>query len=140
MRSILAGLGLILSLQGCAFLHHVQLGDIDNTAKGTPFEVKVSETGIDLQEAKNIGKALSRNAKNNKAMDDIAGAIALFQMGPRTGNLVYNPDYARNIGQMILAECPSGRITGITAIRESAKYPVISGEIVRIRGFCDRKG
>jgi hypothetical protein len=69
------------------------------------------------------------------------GLIGLFQMGPQTGNPVYSKDYARNLMQLIYEKCPSGKVTGLTSVRESRKYPVISGEIVKVTGFClIRKG
>ena len=37
---------------------------------------------------------------------------------------------------MLKAECPSGKLTGLMSVRESRKYPVISGEIVKVTGYC----
>ena len=64
----------------------------------------------------------------------------MFQMGPRTGNPVYNATYARDLHQQLRRTCPRGHITGITAVREARKYPVISGEIVRIVATCNGGG
>lgn len=127
-----------LSMAGCAVLHHAQVGDIDNR-KGIayrPFELKVSETGINLNEAGDIAKSLSRSKQANKDIDDTLAFIGLFQMGPRTGNPVFNESYAKNIVNDLYRECPSGRITNLVSIREMRKYPVISGEIVKITGSC----
>lgn len=132
-----------LLLSACAQLHHVQLGEIidrpDFVQK--PFDIKVSETGVNIQEAKGIAKAFLNNAKDRGAADRIAGVLGLFQMGPRTGNPVFVKDYAANVAQLIYEKCPSGQVTGLMSVRESRKYPVISGEIVKITGYClMRKG
>lgn len=124
-------------LCGCAQLHHVQVGDIyspDGYVK-KPFDIKVSESGVNIQE---IG-AISKNLLKSKAGDNIgkaAGVVSLFQMGPRTGNPVFVKDYSKSVVQVIYEKCPSGNVTGLTSIRESRKYPVVSGEIVRITGYC----
>lgn len=127
----------LIFLSGCAQLHHVQIGDVDNTAGFVkkPFDVKISETGINIQEAKGIAKAVL-DKKGGEAAEKIAGIVGLFQMGPRTGNPVYVKDYANGLVQVLYEKCPSGRITGVTSIRETRKYPVVSGEIVKITGYC----
>jgi len=123
-----------ICLSGCAVLHHVQIGDLDNRGKLRAFDIKVSETGINLDEAAEIGKAVSR--KNSQVIEDINAIISLFQMGPRTGNMVFNDKFAEGVIDLIYKECPSGRVTGLTSIREMRKYPVISGEIVKVTGYC----
>lgn len=126
-----------LLISGCAQLHHVQIGDIDNSPGYVrkPFDIKISETGINIQEAKGIAKALL-DKKGGEAAENIAGVIGLFQMGPRTGNPVYVKDYAKGLAQVIYEKCPSGRVTGLSSIRETRKYPVVSGEIVKVTGYC----
>lgn len=95
----------------------------------------VSETGVSAEEigaiAHNAGRSAA--AQNIKFISDI---VALFQMGPRTGKPVYNASYARNVIEMVYEKCPSGKITGLMSIRETRSYPVISGEIVKITGYC----
>lgn len=127
----------ILFLSSCAQLHHVQIGEIDNNPKFVqkPFDIKLSEVGVDIQEAGRITKALAGKDSNNEAKK-IADIIALFQMGPRTGNPVYEKGYAKNLIQLIYEKCPSGRVTGLASIRETRKYPVVSGEIVKLTGYC----
>jgi len=126
---------------GCANLHSIQLGDI-YADKGDliPFEFKVNETGLNIGEASAIGKAFVRNKQTRQAMSTAQTIIAMFQYGPRTGNLVYSEDYANMLFQEIRKECPSGQITGLVSIRETRKYPVISGEIVKIKGYCIKNG
>lgn len=122
---------------GCAVLHHVQIGEIDNRSgsQQRPFDIKVSEVGINIEEAGKIVDSLSRN-KDSSQGSDIASVIGLFQMGPHTGNGVFDLKYARKLIYAIHEKCPSGRVTGLTSVREMRKYPVISGEIVKITGYC----
>jgi hypothetical protein len=130
-------LGLLVS--GCAQLHHVQLSDISNrtnSSSSKEIDIKLSETGVNLQEIADIAKAFSRSDKSSQQIQEVQNIIALFQMGPVTGNPVYIENYWRGVPQMLEAECPSGRITGVTSIRETRKYPVVSGEIVRIKATC----
>ncbi len=128
-------------VSGCAVLHHVQVGQVDNRQNIAliPFEVKVSETGVSTEDVARIARA-SRSDAGNKAAG-VAEIIALFQIGPRTGNPVYDEHYAEKVLYLVHEKCPSGRVTGLSSIREMRKYPVISGEIIKITGFCmrDRK-
>ena len=82
---------LLTLLSSCAFVHHVQVGDIESKRNYVrmPFEMKVSETGIDFKQAGNLTQALANNQAGNQ-VKQIADIIALFQMGPRTGNPVFN--------------------------------------------------
>lgn len=124
---------------GCAILHHVQVGQIDNRDANSawiPFEVMVSEMGVSAEEVGSLAK--SANANGNNAVADVAAIVSLFQQGPRTGKPVYNASYAEKVVYMIHEKCPSGRVTGLMSVREMREYPVISGEIVKISGFCLR--
>lgn len=126
------------TLQGCAIMHHTQIGEVDSdlVLRGRRFEVIISETGVNLSEAANITKAFTRNQKTRDGIQKVQDVIALFQMGPRTGNPVFSEEYADMMFSLMQKECPSGKMSGLTSIRETAKYPVISGEIVKIVGFC----
>jgi len=130
-------LSLSLFMISCAQLHHVQVGDVDSRPDfvAKPFEILVSETGINIGEAAGVSKAIL-NQNQHRDAKNIAAFIGLFQMGPRTGNPVYVKDYAKNVIQVVYEKCPSGRVTGLMSIRETRKYPVVSGEIVKIKGFC----
>lgn len=132
--------GALVAVSGCAQLHGVQLGDIDSSRGALrPFEVKVSETGIAQEEAAGIAAGVARAAGSNEAAGGIgavSGLIALFNFGPRTGNPVFSDTYADGVWDLVAASCPSGRVTGLVAIREQRKYPVVSGEIVKIQGYC----
>lgn len=125
-------------LSGCAFLHHAQVGQVDGRkeAAAIPFEIKVSEMGVSLNDAEAISR--SANTRAGDQLGDAAAILSLFQMGPRTGAPVYDQRYAEKIIYQIHEKCPSGRVTGLMSIREMRKYPVISGEIVKITGYCLR--
>lgn len=126
---------LAVSLSGCAALYHVQVGEVDSrSGPGTPFDIKVSETGVSTEDIKTIGKATNTQAGKNAS--ELADIVALFQIGHRTGNPVYDAKYAENLIREIHKVCPSGRVTGLMSVRESRNYPVISGEIVKIKGIC----
>ncbi len=137
MRSILKCL-ILINLCGCVSLYHVQIGEIDQTPgyRLRPFDIKVSEVGFSQQEAAEIASAMATNVKTSETIKTISDIIALFQIGPRTGRPVYNDTYAKKLIFKIHKECPSGRITGLMAIRENRNYPVVSGEIVKITGYC----
>ena len=132
---LLSVLAAALSLSSCAHLHHAQLGQIDNRSDmvGIPFEIKLSEMGVSTEEAGHIARALGAKGAN-----EAAALIGLFQMGPRTGNLVYDEHYAENLIYQIYKECPSGQVTDLMSVRETRKYPVISGEIIKVTGTCRR--
>ena len=125
-----------LLFSGCAVIHHVQVGQINNLSSESqvPFEVMVSETGVSTEEIGRIAKATNSRAGNDAG--NVAQIVGLFQMGPRTGNTVYNENYAERLIYEIYQRCPSGRISSLLSIRETRKYPVISGEIVKVTGFC----
>lgn len=129
----------MLMQAGCAILHHVQIGQVDGrdgNSAWVPFEVMVSETGVNTEEIGRYAKAA--NNGGNNAVSDAAAIVSLFQIGPRTGNLVYNPSYAEKVIYLIHEKCPSGRVTGLMSVREMRKYPAISGEIVKVTGYCLR--
>lgn len=137
LKGILFGLGLSI-LAGCAILHHVQVGELDNRKEfvKVPFDIKVSETGVDLKQAGKTIDALGRN--KGRQGEKIANFIEMFQMGPRTGMPVYSVKWTENILYKIYEVCPSGQVTGLMSIRENRDYNVVSGEIVKVTGFCLR--
>lgn len=119
----------------CAIKHHVQVGDIQRVPnkKLVPFELLVSETGVNLKEA---GDILSAATKDQNRASELADIISMFQMGPTTGHMVFNEKYADNIPKLLTKKCSSGKATGLLMIRETNKYPVVSGEIIKIKGYC----
>jgi len=130
---------LVISLTGCAVLHHAQVGEIDNRngslATAKKIDIKVSETGVNLKEAASVARAVG-GKKEDKAVSDIESILGMFQQGPTTGEKVFNEKYAEKILSLVKAECPNGQITGLMSVRETRKYPVISGEIVKVTGYC----
>lgn len=123
-------------------MHHTQVGEIKSHPdyESIPFEVLVSETGFNLQEAGKIGAAVLHDKKAGDNLKALTAIVGLFQMGPRTGEPVWSSDtYADKVFVGLYEKCPSGQITGLTSIREMNKYPVVSGEIVKITGFCLKK-
>lgn len=138
MQKILLA-SLALALGGCASLYHVQVGEIDNRTPLTPFEVAVSETTVSLDDVKQVSSVLM-NDKGAKQTNDALSFIQMFQMGNSTGTPVYSHTYVDHLRDRLLEACPSGQITGLTMIREARDYPVIKGEIVKIKGFCRKKG
>lgn len=128
-------------ISGCAALHSAQVGDIDSRAvlEGKPFDIKLSNVGFNVEEAASIAAAIAEGAGSGEGADAISTVgdiIELFQMGPKTGNPVFKVDYSDEMSTKLIAACPSGRITGLMAVRETAKYPALSGEIVRLTGYC----
>lgn len=138
MRTFLFHSILTLSLSGCAVLHHVQVGDVDSRQNYAwiPFDVMVSETGVSAEEIGKLARATETQAGRDAG--GIADAVAMFQIGPRTGKPVYNERYAERLIYLIHEKCPSGRVTGLMSVREMKNYPAISGEIVKVTGYCLR--
>ncbi len=134
---------LYLVLCSCASLYHVQVADIEASDRGRMIEVMVSETAFDFksvgQTGLNIAKRNAVQRGDTRAANQIQGAelvLALSNYGPRTGLPVFTDRYSDYVLDELISKCPTGRITGITSIREARQYPYISGEIVNIRGFC----
>ncbi len=130
---------MVLFLSSCAYVHHHQVGEI-RTPPGhvmRKFEVLVSENGFNVQEAGAVAKAALGNKKSGEAAEKFAAILSLFQMGPRTGNPVWSSEkYADGVFEMLYEKCPSGQITALSSTREMNKYPVVSGEIVKLTGYC----
>ena len=120
-------------LAGCTTLHHVQVDEIDaSRGRLAPFEIRVSEVGINVREIGQVASAVTRNKTASRA----AALMALFQFGPKTGEPVLDDRYADVVAQAILDKCPSGRVTGLVSLRETTKVYAVSGEYVTVRGFC----
>lgn len=131
---------LMMATSGCAVLYHVQISDLDNrtsTNSMVPFDIMVSETGVDVGQ---VGNMLGRNndTKGGRQVDQLTKTIQAFQMGPRTGMPVFTDKYAEKIIYKIHQACPSGQVTGVVSVRENRQYAAISGEIVKVTGFCMR--
>jgi len=137
MRSAfaIAAVGL---LTACARLDHVQIGDIDQTQGNlTPFTVQISEFGIEAAAAAEVGR-IATKGQASQQFQEIRDILTLMNMGPRTGNPVYDDSYAEKVMEYMYAECPSGQVTGLTSVREAKGFGPVSGEIIRISGYCIR--
>ena len=126
-----------LGAVGCAHLHQEQVSDIDSS-QGTlqPFDIKVSGTGFSVSDGAEVASMMTndQHTKDNiKTMRDI---VEMTQMGPKTGDPTFNDDWADAVALKLLQRCPTGRITGLNVRRETMDYPVISGEIVTVKGYC----
>lgn len=130
-------IGALLLLAGCARLDHVQIGEIDQSqGQLKAVSVKVSENAIEMAVVAGVAAELARGSSNHKHLEQIRDILALINMGPRTGNPVFNDAYAQNILENLYQQCSTGKITGIRNIREAKTYGPVSGEIVRIDAFC----
>ncbi len=130
-------IGSLLLLSACARLDHVQIGDIDQTqGQLSPISVKISEKAIDMAAVANIGSLLASNPSSKQDLNKIRGVLGLINMGPSTGNPVFNDTYAQHVLEHLHKQCPTGNITGIRNTREAKTYGPVSGEIVRINAFC----
>ena len=131
-----------LMLNGCVTLHHAQVGEVDSdiVLQGEYFEIMLSEVGVNVDEVVDFAQMFAGSKEGAENLEAIGELIKLFQMGPRTGNPVFYDDYSDQIFMKLSRTCPSGRISGLTAIRETADYSMISGEIVKLTGYCARRG
>ncbi len=139
---------LSILVAACARLDHIQIGDIDQSQGAlSPVSVMVSESGIELSTIADISgqaglelliKGLNLPANQNTKLhsEDLSTLLSLINLGPRTGNPVYDDRYAEHVLKMLYVQCPSGKLTGIRSIREADSYGPISGEVVRLDAFC----
>jgi hypothetical protein len=147
---ILRVLPLLAAVSGCAVLHSVELGELESAPTlaplAVPIEVMVSERGFSIREsvaaARFVGAmgAVAAGSHGGFGLGrelQVVGAIAqMSNFGPTTGNPVFDDRYVDELPAALRQACPSGRVSGLQVTRESAKYPVLSGEIVRIKGQC----
>ncbi len=127
----------VMLFTSCSHLHHVEIGEIDNS-KGNLIKVEVmgSETGINVREASKIANAATTSRSFQKASNTVSSVWEMITYGPKTGNVVFSDRYADELPQKLLEACPTHNLTGVTSMRETNKYPVVSGEIVKLSGFC----
>lgn len=130
-----------LVVSGCMTVHSVQLGDVDSTIVhgGQQFEIKLSALGFNTEEIADLVKIAASSPQAQKRVESIEDTVAMFQYGPRTGDTVLDPRFADRMRHEIRSRCPSGRVSGLMTIRETADYPGLSGEIVKLVGYCGGK-
>ncbi len=136
LKQLLPVLVTMVFLSSCAILHHTQIGEINSGSLGQPFQILVSETGINIEEIGSLMKASTSSKAARQDIGNVGAILGLFQMGPKTGNMVFSTDYADYILAALLEKCPEGRISGLNSIRETNKYPIVSGEIIKVTGYC----
>ncbi len=136
-KQALGALALALLSSGCASMYNEQIADIDSS-HGTlkPFEIQANATGLNVHDGAAVTKALATDEATRERAGWLETIVALTQMGPQTGNPTFGDTWADGMVNELLQRCPSGQITGLSARRETMKYPVISGEIVTIKGYC----
>lgn len=133
-------LGMAALLDGCAYLHKVQLSEVENIGnRGRKISIKVSETTIDFREAGRIARDMGRFS-NSRPVSELGKAVeayvTLFQWGPKTGAPVFHELYAREVPEALASKCKGGRLANIVSMREAREYPIVKGEIVRIDAVC----
>ena len=132
----IVGLSLLM-LGGCSQLHHVHIGEIDQSQGTlTPFTLKVNELGFDAAKAAKIGADVAKSASASEDLEIVAFILAISNFGPKTGNPVYNDAYADQVLAEVIKVCPSKKLTGLTSVREATNVGPVSGEVVRINGYC----
>ncbi|MCJ8318342.1 MAG: hypothetical protein MJK12_01825 [Colwellia sp.] len=126
-----------LLIGGCSQLHHIHIGDIDQSQGTlTPFTIEVNELGFDVARTAEIGAEVAKSASTSENLELVALILAISNFGPKTGNPVYNDAYADQLIYEIGKTCASQKITGLTSVREATKVGPVSGEVVRIKGYC----
>ncbi|KGJ93969.1 hypothetical protein [Colwellia psychrerythraea] len=122
---------------GCSQLHHVHIGEIDQSQGTlTPFAIQVNELGFDAAKAAEIGSEVAKSASTSEDLELVAFILAISNFGPTTGNPVYDDAYADQVLSEVIKACPSKKITGLTSVREATNVGPVSGEVVRIKGYC----
>lgn len=113
-------------MTGCMTLHHVQVGEVDNTGPmgAHRFEVSTEIAGLDEQAVASV---------ISSGLGDI---FAYGSMGPRTGIPHRSDDLTGDLVEQMLRACPSGAITGITSRRETLHVPFAGEESIRVVGYC----
>ncbi|MES1179095.1 MAG: hypothetical protein ABUL62_32575 [Myxococcales bacterium] len=122
---------------GCASMYNQQISDIDSTrGRLRPFEIQTNATGVNVHDGATVARAIASDEATRREASFLETVIALTQFGPQTGEPTFSDDWADGMVDQLLRVCPSGQVTGLSARREAMKYPVISGELVTIKGYC----
>ena len=129
---------IFLALLGCMRIHSIQVGEVNSPTvqDGERFEIKLSALGFSTKEIGEIAKMAASTKQSQDTVDDISAIVGLFQMGPRTGQAVVDPRFSDRLITEVQKRCPAGAISGLMTIRETADYPGITGEIVKLVGYC----
>ncbi|MCP5325204.1 MAG: hypothetical protein H7A09_02615 [Oceanospirillaceae bacterium] len=131
-------LALVIGSSGCARLDRVQIGDIDQSrGELVEVEVQLSELGLNMAGIAETGRIATRG-KASQDFKELRDILALINMGPKTGNPVFDDTYAQRLQEYLLVKCPSGRLTSIRSVREAKGFGPVTGEIVGVKADCIR--
>ncbi|MBK6686899.1 MAG: hypothetical protein IPG45_20700 [Deltaproteobacteria bacterium] len=136
-------LGLLLgcSVSGCAVMHRTTIGERFNDADtaNTDVDVITSAIGVDTQGLSELSQDSLRSSGGSSGQQ-LAGIVAFVtwatSQSPRTGEPTATDDWAEANIPRLREQCVGGTLTGLQVVRESARYPYVSGEIVRVKGQC----
>ena len=128
----------LVTAMACMKMHAIQIGEIEaqSVRDGERFEIKLGALGFSAGELGDLASLAARSKQDRDAIGLITAIIELTQQGPRTGEPVFDPRFADRLHREILDRCPSGDISGLMTVRESGDYTGITGEIVKVVGFC----
>lgn len=131
-------LALVIGGSGCARLDRVQIGGIDQSrGELVEVEVQLSELGLNLAQVAELGR-LATQGETSQQFKELRDILALINMGPKTGNPVFDDTYAQRLQEYLLVKCPSGRLTSIRSVREAKGFGPVTGEIVGVKADCIR--
>lgn len=132
----------LAGLSGCAVMHRSAIGEKlpDQGAPPDAIELNISDLGVDRAA---IARDLSAVARSGgSSLRGVGQALEFFtwatSQSPRTGKPTSTDTWADDVPLELRLRCKGGVISGIQTLRESADYPYVSGEIVRVRAFCHR--
>jgi hypothetical protein len=145
MTKFLFFLLVLLGGSGCAVMHRSAIGEVlpEKGGASDRIELGVSDIGVDRE---NLSKDVASIAKNsgNSSLQGFGQMVEFVTwattQSPRIGNPTTTDTWADDLVMELKRHCPNGRISGIQTLRESAEYPYVSGEIVRVRATCYRGG
>lgn len=142
MRKFLTLLLALAGVSGCAVMHRSAIGEKlpDQGAPPDAIELNISDLGVDRA---GIARDVAQVARSGgSSMRGVAQAVEFVTwattMSPKTGKPTTTDTWADDAALELKLRCKGGVVSGIQTLRESAEYPYVSGEIVRVRALCYR--
>ena len=128
-----------LAAMGCARVHHVQIGSIDNTLRGFPIEVVINDVGIDAAKVVRQIESIQQIGKKKKN-NTVSNIVNLFQTGPKTGAPIYDEHWGEKLLLELHQKCPSAQLKNVHSQRLSTDYgdTGVTKEIVVVKAICIR--
>ncbi len=132
----------VMSLSSCATLYRATISEIRPVKSAAEeVDIKASEMGFDVKGAASLTRGLAnrygnKNAKSAGGILDFA--VAMSSWAPATGNPTLREDWSDAVATELRQRCQGGRVENLTVLREAASYPLVSGEIVRVKAYCAR--